>query len=91
MAKQLTPPTKTALISNTDLEGHLDFRDPADSDNVVIDDMKFTLYIKCDDGSRGTAMVKISDYLSGQTLTDFRAALIILRDACFTEAGYIDV
>lgn len=91
MAKQLVVPVRVAKIGNTDLSVRLDFRSPSDSRNVVLGDMKFTLLISNDDGTGGSVTVKVTDHLSGKTLTDFRAALATLRDASFVAGGYVDV
>ena len=92
MTRTLTIPARIALDSNTDLEGHISFRDPTIPSAPVLDDMKFVLLIKYSDGGGGTSQpIKISDVLTGQTLTDFRSALASLRDAAFDISNIPDV
>lgn len=99
MARVLTPPAKTALTANTDLEILLNFEAPDDPDNVVIGDMKSKLIVKYSDGSIGVMPpVKITDVLdnvatvsTGTELSNFRATLIKLRDAGFDLGGIPEV
>jgi hypothetical protein len=92
MARTVTPPPKTALTANTELEAHLDFRDPTDPENVVLADMKWRTRVTYDDGTVGTlGGVRVSDVLSGTELSNFRAALNKLKNADFDASGIPDV
>ncbi|MEE9395196.1 MAG: hypothetical protein V3W41_22115 [Planctomycetota bacterium] len=83
--------TLTALVGNTDLEARFHFEGPDDPENPTIADMKMSLKIRWDNGTYAIGIVKVSDVLSGSELTDFRSALVTLRDAAFDAAGIPDV
>ena len=92
MAKELTPPTRTAKIGLTDFEGRFFFqKDEGDETPFTASDLRLALRIKNNDGSVGTVQLKVDDVLTVGERTTLNMSFNSLRDAGLLAAGYVDV